>query len=99
MEYMKDHEVPNVGTRDAARQLGVSFRDLYGLIDVGELPAYKVDRDIKLRHADSAAHEPAQEEPAHALGHERDSGCAAASAKSTTSSQRRRRRTPPLGQG
>lgn len=38
--------------RDAARQLGVSFRDLYGLIDVGKLPAYKVDHDIMLRQAD-----------------------------------------------
>ena len=38
--------------RDAARQLGVSFRELYALIDARALPAYKVDRDIKLRHAD-----------------------------------------------
>lgn len=52
MRDMEDHEAPIVGTRDAARQLGVSFRDLYSLIDAGKLPAYKVDRDVMLRQAD-----------------------------------------------
>ncbi|MDQ6727085.1 MAG: helix-turn-helix domain-containing protein [Actinomycetota bacterium] len=42
--------------RDAARQLGVSFRDLYGLIDAGKLPAYKVGRDVLLRQADIDDH-------------------------------------------
>ena len=28
------------------------FRELYELIDAGELPAYKVGRNIKLRQAD-----------------------------------------------
>jgi len=42
----------------------VSFRDLYGLIDVGELPAYKVDRDIKLRQADIDAYREAHPTPA-----------------------------------
>ena len=45
-------EEPSVGTRDAAGQLGVSFRELYTLIDSKELAAYKVGRDIKLRQGD-----------------------------------------------
>lgn len=49
---MEDHEVPSVETRDAARQLGVSFRELYDLIDAGRLPAYKLGRNIKLRQGD-----------------------------------------------
>lgn len=64
MKYMNDHEVPNVGTRDATRQLGVSFRDLYDLIDANELPAYKVDRDIKLRQADIDDYRKAHPTPA-----------------------------------
>ena len=52
MKCIDDHEEPNVGTRDAARQLGVSFRELYALIDAKELAAYKVGRDIKLRQDD-----------------------------------------------
>lgn len=51
MKYMEP-ETAAVDTRDAARQLGVSFRELYALIDAGELPAYKAGRDIKLRQAD-----------------------------------------------
>jgi excisionase family DNA binding protein len=52
MRYIEEHKAPNVEIRDAARQLGVSFRELYHLIDAGKLPAYKVGRDIKLRQAD-----------------------------------------------
>ncbi len=52
MRYIEGHEAPNVDTRNAARQLGVSFRELYHLIDAGKLPAYKVGRDLKLRQAD-----------------------------------------------
>ncbi len=52
MRYIEEHKAPNVETRDAARQLAVSFRELYHLIDAGKLPAYKVGRDIKLRQAD-----------------------------------------------
>ncbi len=48
-----DHEqAADLETRDAARQLGVSFRELYALIDAGDLPAYKVGRNIKVRQAD-----------------------------------------------
>ena len=52
MKCIDTHEEPDVGTRDAARQLGVSFRELYALIDSKELAAYKVGRDIKLRQDD-----------------------------------------------
>jgi excisionase family DNA binding protein len=52
MKYMEAEDVAGLKTRDAAWQLGVSFRELYDLIDAGELPAYKVGRDIKLRQAD-----------------------------------------------
>jgi len=52
MKDMEDNETPIVGTRDAARQLGVSFRELYALIDAKKLPAYKVDRDVMLRQVD-----------------------------------------------
>ena len=52
MRYVHAEPAPEVETRDAARQLGVSFRQLYDLIDAGELPAYKVGRDVKLRQVD-----------------------------------------------
>lgn len=52
MRCIEEQGAPNVDTRDAARQLGVSLRELYHLIDAGKLPAYKVGRDIKLRQAD-----------------------------------------------
>jgi excisionase family DNA binding protein len=32
----------------AAERLGVSIRDLYRLIDRGELPAYRIAREIRL---------------------------------------------------
>ena len=52
MKCIKEHDARSVRPRDAARQLGVSFRELYALIDARRLPAYKDDRDIKLRQAD-----------------------------------------------
>ena len=52
MKCIEEQAAPSVNPRDAARQLGVSFRDLYGLIDAGKLPAYKVGRDVMLRQAD-----------------------------------------------
>ena len=56
MKCIDDQDVPSVRTSDAARQLGVSFRELYALIDAKALPAYKVGRDIKLRQADIDAY-------------------------------------------
>ncbi len=52
MKWIDEHDVPSVRPREAARQLGVSFRELYALIDAKALPAYKVDRDVMLRQAD-----------------------------------------------
>ena len=52
MKYIDEPDVPSVRPREAARQLGVSFRELYALIDAKALPAYKVDRDIMVRQAD-----------------------------------------------
>ena len=52
MKCIDDQDVPSVRTSDAARQLGVSFRELYALIDARALPAYKVGRDVMLRQAD-----------------------------------------------
>jgi hypothetical protein len=45
-----------VTARDAARQLGVSPRQLYDLIDRGALAAYHVDDDLVLRPGDLAAY-------------------------------------------
>jgi excisionase family DNA binding protein len=36
----------------AAELLGISVRDLYGLVDRGELPAYRIDGEVRLRRAD-----------------------------------------------
>ncbi len=38
--------------REAARRLGVAARELYRLIESGELPAYKVGSDLRLQAAD-----------------------------------------------
>ena len=52
VRYIEEETVPSVRPRDAARQLGVSFRELYALIDAKALPAFKVGRDVMLRQAD-----------------------------------------------
>ena len=44
-----------VGTAGAARQLGLTLRTLYRLIDEGRLPAYRFGRVIRLKTADVAA--------------------------------------------
>ncbi len=44
-----------LGTKEAARLLGVVPRTLYRLIDDGDLPAYKIGRVIRLRRSDIAA--------------------------------------------
>ena len=44
-----------VSTREAADMLGLGIRQLYRLIDQGELPAYKFGRVIRLRHGEVAA--------------------------------------------
>ncbi len=41
-----------MSTTAVARQLGISIRTLYRLIDSGQLPAYRFGRVIRLRAAD-----------------------------------------------
>lgn len=41
-----------LGTREAARRLGLASRTLYRLIDVGDLPAYRFGRVIRLKGCD-----------------------------------------------
>jgi excisionase family DNA binding protein len=55
---MDDDETPRIRTREAAVRLGVAVRELYRLIEVGDLPAYKVGRDLRLRSADLDAFRP-----------------------------------------
>jgi excisionase family DNA binding protein len=49
---MAREEIEWLSTREAARQLGISNRTLYRLIDEGELAAYKLGRVIRLKQAD-----------------------------------------------
>ena len=49
---MDDDGAPWIKTREAAARLGVAARELYRLIEVGDLPAYNVGRDLRLRLAD-----------------------------------------------
>jgi excisionase family DNA binding protein len=44
-----------LGTQEAARQLGITARTLYRLIDEGEIPAYKLGRVLRLRLSDVEA--------------------------------------------
>ena len=53
---MNTIETSWLNTRDAAVRLGVAPRELYRLVDTGELPAYKHGRDIRLRQADVDAY-------------------------------------------
>lgn len=41
-----------LGTQDAARQLGITPRTLYRLINEGEIPAYKLGRVLRLKLSD-----------------------------------------------
>lgn len=56
MRCIDEQDEPSVRTSDAARQLGVPFRELYALIDARALRAYKVGRDVMLRQADIDAY-------------------------------------------
>lgn len=44
-----------LSTKGAAEVLGLDVRQLYRLIDHGELPAYKFGRVIRLRHREVLA--------------------------------------------
>lgn len=45
-------EIEWLSTQDAARRLGITPRTLYRFIDLGELPAYRLGRVIRLKAAD-----------------------------------------------
>jgi excisionase family DNA binding protein len=49
---MDDDGTPRIKAREAAARLGVAVREVYRLIEAGDLPAYKVGRDLRLRTAD-----------------------------------------------
>jgi len=53
---MNDIETTWITPREAIARLGVSPRELYRLVDAGELPAYKHGRDIRLRADDVDAY-------------------------------------------
>ncbi len=46
---MSRQEIEWLSTREAARQLGITTRTLYRLIDSGQIPAYKFGRVIRLQ--------------------------------------------------
>ena len=45
-------EIVWLGTKEAARHLGVTPRTLYRFIDEGQLPAYRFGRVIRLKEAE-----------------------------------------------
>jgi excisionase family DNA binding protein len=45
-------EIEWLSTQDAARRLGVTPRTLYRFIDLGDLPAYRLGRVIRLKADD-----------------------------------------------
>ncbi len=44
-----DDEIEWLGTKEAARRLGLTTRTLYRLINEGQIPAYKFGRVIRLQ--------------------------------------------------
>jgi excisionase family DNA binding protein len=48
-------EIKWLSTQDAARRLGVTPRTLYRFIDVGDLPAYRLGRVIRVKADDVEA--------------------------------------------
>ena len=44
-----------LSTSEAAQRLGVTRRTIYRLIDLGDLPAYKLGRVIRIREEDMQA--------------------------------------------
>ncbi len=60
---MDDTEKPFLNPRQAAERLGIAPRELYRIIDAGELVAYKVGRDLGLRPDDLDAYKAAGPTP------------------------------------
>ena len=48
-------EIEWLSTQDAARRLGITPRTLYRFIDLGDLPAYRLGRVIRLKADDVEA--------------------------------------------
>ena len=48
-------EVEWLSTTEVARRLGLTARTVYGFIDRGELPAYRMGRVIRVQEPDLAA--------------------------------------------
>lgn len=49
---MAGPEIEWLSTQDAARRLGITPRTLYRFIDLGDLPAYRLGRVIRLKADD-----------------------------------------------
>lgn len=45
-----------LGTQEAAKELGITTRTLYRLIDEGQIAAYKLGRVLRIRRADIASY-------------------------------------------
>ena len=52
---MPAQEIEWLSTQDAARRLGITSRTLYRFIDLGDLPAYRLGRVIRLKADDVEA--------------------------------------------
>jgi excisionase family DNA binding protein len=52
---MARDEAEWLSTREAARQLGVTVRTLYRLVDAGELAAYRIGRVFRIKQTDLEA--------------------------------------------
>ena len=52
---MAASEIEWLSTQDAARRLGITPRTLYRFIDLGDLPAYRLGRVIRLKADDVEA--------------------------------------------
>jgi len=57
---MDDNGEVWLNTRQAAARLGLPARELYRLIDEGDLVAYKDERDLLLRPGDIEAYQSAR---------------------------------------
>ncbi len=51
-ELKGEQPSPWISTREAAERLGVSLRTVYRLIDGGELAAYQIGRNIRVKESD-----------------------------------------------
>lgn len=69
MTAHENHEIEWLGTKEAARHLGITPRTLYRLVDEGQLPAYQFGRVYRLKKADVDAFIDASRVQPGTLGH------------------------------